>query len=157
MRLADAFSDSTPTVLGIGPMSAVTVRAGLRVAAETGTSAVFIASRNQVESAELGGGYAEGWDQAGLVRFLREQAGRWPGGVQWFVGREDLRSHARCGIGIANVAPEFGHAETAALLDLADLELIGTPSVATSGIAAKLTELVMRSGRAAMAVPSRMS
>ena len=69
MRLADAFSDSTPTMLGIGLMSAATVRAGLRAAAETGTSAVFIASRNQVESAELGGGYAEGWDQAGLIRF----------------------------------------------------------------------------------------
>ena len=78
MRLADAFSDSTPTMLGIGPMSAATVRAGLRAAAETGTPAVFIASRNQVESAELGGGYAEGWDQAGLVSFLREQAGHGP-------------------------------------------------------------------------------
>ena len=318
MPLADAFSDSSPPMLGVGPMSAATVRAGLRAAAETGTPAVFIASRNQVESAELGGGYAEGWDQAGLVRFLREQAGRWPGKVQWFVGRdhggpwqrddeyrsripwplardralrsvhddidagfhylhidvakdpflddaipvdlgvqrivelmqgaeihriardlpsidyevslekangqvtppaefefflesllaelsrhdlpmplfavantgtwtkldrnvggfradsarhlatiarqhglvfkehnadyladEDLRSHARCGIGMANVAPEFGHAETAALLDLADLESTGAPPVATSGIAGKLTELVMRSGRAA--------
>jgi hypothetical protein len=34
MRLAGAFSDSTPTMLGIGPMSAVTVRAGLHAAAE---------------------------------------------------------------------------------------------------------------------------
>jgi tagatose-1,6-bisphosphate aldolase non-catalytic subunit AgaZ/GatZ len=318
MRLADAFSDSTPTMLGVGTMSAASVRAGLRAAAETGTPAVFIASRNQVESAELGGGYAEGWDQAGLVRFLSEQAGRWPGTARWFVGRdhggpwqrddeyrsripwplardralrsihddidagfhylhidvakdpflgdaipvdlgvqrivelmrgaeshriardlpgidyevslekangqvtrpaefefflksllgelshdglpmplfavantgtwtkldrnvgefraasarhlaaiarrhrlvfkehnadyladEDLRSHARCGIGMVNVAPEFGHAETAALLDLADLESIGAPPVATSGIAGKLTELVMGSGRAA--------
>jgi D-tagatose-1,6-bisphosphate aldolase subunit GatZ/KbaZ len=88
MRLADAFSDSTPTMLGIGTMSAASVRAGLRAAAETGTPAVFIASRNQVESAELGGGYAEGWDQAGLVRFLSEQAGRWPGTARWFVGRD---------------------------------------------------------------------
>jgi len=317
MRLADAFSDSTP-VLGIGTMSAASVRAGLRAAAETGTSAVFIASRNQVESAELGGGYAEGWDQAGLVRFLSEQASRWSGTARWFVGRdhggpwqrddeyqsripwplardsalrsihddidagfhyvhidvakdpflgdaipvdlgvhrivelmrgaeshriardlpgidyevslekangqvtpptefeffleslltelsriglpiplfavantgtwtkldrnvgefreasarhlatiarrhglvfkehnadyladEDLRSHARCGIGMVNVAPEFGHAETAALLDLADLESMEVPPVATSGIAGKLTELVVRSGRAA--------
>jgi tagatose-1,6-bisphosphate aldolase non-catalytic subunit AgaZ/GatZ len=279
---------------------------------------VFIASRNQVESAELGGGYAEGWDQAGLVRFLSEQAGRWPGPGRWFVGRdhggpwqrddeyrsrlpwplardralrsihddidagfnylhidvakdpflgddipvdlgvqrivelmrgaeshriardlpsidyevslekangqvtppaefefflesllaelshhglpmplfavantgtwtkldrnvgvfredsarhlstiarrhglvfkehnadyladEDLRSHARCGIGMANVAPEFGHAETAALLGLAGLEATDVPPEATSGIAGKLTDLVMRSGRAA--------
>jgi tagatose-1,6-bisphosphate aldolase non-catalytic subunit AgaZ/GatZ len=318
MRLADAFSDSTPTMLGIGTMSAASVRAGLRAAAETGTSAVFIASRNQVETTELGGGYAEGWDQAGLVRFLSEQAGRWPGTARWFVGRdhggpwqrddeyrsripwplardralrsirddidagfhylhidvakdpflgdaipvdlgvqrivelmrgaeshriardlpgidyevslekangqvtppaefefflesllaelshdglpmplfavantgtwtkldrnvgefreasarhlatiarrhglvfkehnadyladEDLRSHARCGIGMVNVAPEFGHAETAALLDLADLESIGAPPGATSDIAGKVAELVMRSGRAA--------
>jgi D-tagatose-1,6-bisphosphate aldolase subunit GatZ/KbaZ len=318
MRLADVFSGSSPTILGIGPMSAATVRAGLRAAAETGTLAVFIASRNQVEGAELGGGYVEGWDQAGLVRFVREEAGRWPGKAQWFVGRDhggpwqrddeyrsripwplardralrslhgdidagfhclhidvakdpfldddipvdlgvqrivelmrgaeghriardlpsidyevslekangqvtppaefefflesllaelsrhdlpvplfavantgtwakldrnvgefredsarhlatiarqhglvfkehnadyladgDLRSHARCGIGMANVAPEFGHAETAALLDLADLESMGAPPVATSGIAGKLTELVMVSGRAA--------
>jgi len=305
-------------MLGIGTMSAASVRAGLRAAAETGTPAVFIASRNQVESAELGGGYAEGWDQAGLVRFLNEQVGRRRGTARWFVGRdhggpwqrddeyrsripwplararalrsvrddidagfhylhidvakdpflgdaipvdlgvqrivelmrgaeshriarglpgidyevslekangqvtppaefqfflesllaelshiglpmplfavantgtwtkldrnvgefqeasarhlatiarryglvfkehnadyladEDLRSHARCGIGMVNVAPEFGHAETAALLDLADLESVGVPLVATSGIAGKLTELVMRSGRAA--------
>ena len=318
MGLADAFSDSTPTMLGIGTMSAASVRAGLRAAAETGTPAVFIASRNQVESAELGGGYAEGWDQAGLVRFLNEQVGRRRGTARWFVGRdhggpwqrddeyrsripwplararalrsvrddidagfhylhidvakdpflgdaipvdlgvqrivelmrgaeshriarglpgidyevslekangqvtppaefqfflesllaelshiglpmplfavantgtwtkldrnvgefqeasarhlatiarryglvfkehnadyladEDLRSHARCGIGMVNVAPEFGHAETAALLDLADLESVGVPLVATSGIAGKLTELVMQSGRAA--------
>ena len=319
MRFADIFlDDHTPTMLGIGPMSATAVRAGLRVAAETATPALFIASRNQVESAELGGGYAEGWDQAGLVRYLREEASRWPGTLRWFVGRDhggpwqrdeeylarvpwplardralrslcddidagfhylhidaakdpflddaisvdlgvgrivelirgaeshrisrdlpgiayevslekangqvtlpaefdffldslltelgrqslpmplfavantgtwtkldrnvgefredsaqqltaiarryglvfkehnadyladgDLRSHARCGIGMANVAPEFGHAETAALLDLADLELIGVPPFATSGIAGKLAELVTQSGRAA--------
>jgi hypothetical protein len=50
---------------------------------------------------------------------------------------------------MANVAPEFGHAETAALLDLADLELIAVPPFAASGIAGKLAELVTQSGRAA--------
>ncbi len=66
-----------------------------------------------------------------------------------YLADEDLRSHPRCGIGMANVAPEFGHAETAALLDLADLESTGAPPAAPSGFAGKLTELVMRSGRAA--------
>jgi tagatose-1,6-bisphosphate aldolase non-catalytic subunit AgaZ/GatZ len=66
-----------------------------------------------------------------------------------YLADEDLRSHARCGIGMVNVAPEFAHAETAALLDLADLESIGVPPVAPSGIEGTLTELVMRSGRAA--------
>lgn len=321
MRLADVFrraGDPAPPVLGIGPMSAAVVRAGLRAAAETGAPAVFIPSRNQVESTELGGGYAEGWDSAGLACFVAAEARRWPGTLRWFIGRdhggpwqrddeyrarlpwplardralrslcddidagfhylhidvakdpflddaipvhlgvqrivelmrgteshrvwrglpaidyevslekangavtapdefgcflgsltaelgrlglpmplfavantgtwtkldrnvgrfepdaarqlaaiasqhgvvfkehnadylpaEDLRRHARCRIGMANVAPEFGHAETTALLDLAGLESAGIPPLATSGIAGKLAGLVIGSGRAA--------
>src|SRR4051812_29093908 len=88
MRLADVFSGSSPTILGIGPMSAATVRAGLRAAAQTRPPAVFIARRKQVGSAVLGGGAVEGWVQAGVARFLREEPGRWPGKAQWFVGRD---------------------------------------------------------------------
>lgn len=321
MRLADIFhnaGDSAPTLLGIGPMSSTVVRAGLRAAAETGAPVAFIASRNQVESAALGGGYVEGWDQASLAGYVAGQAQRWRGKARWFLGRDhggpwqrddeyqarlpwpaardralrslcddidagfhylhidaakdpflgddipvnlgvhrivelmrgaeshrlsrglssidyevslekangqvtpdaefdrflgtlvaelgshglpmplfavantgtlakldrnvgefrpdsarglaavarrhglvfkehnadyladaDLRVHPRCGIGMANVAPEFGHVETTALLHLAALESVGTPPLAASGIASKLTELVMRSGRSA--------
>jgi D-tagatose-1,6-bisphosphate aldolase subunit GatZ/KbaZ len=321
MRLADIFQnagDSAPTLLGIGPMSSTVVRAGLRAAAETGAPVAFIASRNQVESAALGGGYVEGWDQAGLADYVASQAQRWRGKARWFLGRDhggpwqrddeyharlpwpaardralrslrddidagfhylhidaakdpflgddipvdlgvhrivelmhgaeshrlsrglpsidyevslekangqvtpaaefdhflaalvaelgshglptplfavantgtwakldrnvgefrpdaarrlaavarrhglvfkehnadyladaDLRVHTRCGIGMANVAPEFGHAETAALLHLAAMESVGAPPLTASGIASKLAELVMRSGRAA--------
>jgi len=62
------------TLLGIGPMSRFIVRATLELAKEYNFPPMFIASRNQVESKELGGGYISGWDQKGLVEEIRKTA-----------------------------------------------------------------------------------
>jgi len=62
------------TLLGIGPMSRSIVRATLELAKEYDFPPMFIASRNQVETKELGGGYILGWDQKGLVEEIRKAA-----------------------------------------------------------------------------------
>jgi D-tagatose-1,6-bisphosphate aldolase subunit GatZ/KbaZ len=60
-----------PTLLGIGPMSAAVVRATLEVGREAECPVMLIASRNQVDSAAFGGGYAEGWTQSTFVADIR--------------------------------------------------------------------------------------
>jgi tagatose-1,6-bisphosphate aldolase non-catalytic subunit AgaZ/GatZ len=63
-----------PTLLGVGPMSETAVRAGIEVARDRDCPIMFIASRNQVDAREFGGGYAEGWDQGGFVEAVRRNA-----------------------------------------------------------------------------------
>jgi tagatose-1,6-bisphosphate aldolase non-catalytic subunit AgaZ/GatZ len=63
------------TLLGIGPVSALVIRAAYEVAVEEGAPPIFIASRNQVDSAEFGSGYLlGGTDQKRFVGLLREMA-----------------------------------------------------------------------------------
>lgn len=59
------------TLLGVGPVSELTVRATLELAREKGFPPVFIASRNQVDGAQFGGGYLMGgMDQQGFVSMI---------------------------------------------------------------------------------------
>jgi len=51
------------TLLGIGPVSENVIRASFRSAARHKYPPMFIASRNQIDADELGGGYVRGWDQ----------------------------------------------------------------------------------------------
>jgi len=51
------------TLLGIGPMSTEVIYAGLELAKELDFPLILIASRNQIDSKEFGGGYVNGWDQ----------------------------------------------------------------------------------------------
>lgn len=51
------------TLLGIGPMSKNCVQATLELSNEDDYPVMFIASRNQVDADELGGGYVNGWNQ----------------------------------------------------------------------------------------------
>ena len=51
------------TLLGIGPMSSEVIYAGLELAREFDFPLILIASRNQIDSKEFGGGYVNGWDQ----------------------------------------------------------------------------------------------
>jgi D-tagatose-1,6-bisphosphate aldolase subunit GatZ/KbaZ len=61
------------TLLGIGPVSELTVGATLELARDKGFPPVFIASRNQVDSASFGGGYLMGgMDQQGFVTMVRD-------------------------------------------------------------------------------------
>ena len=55
--------DLKTTLLGIGPMSEIVIRATLELARDMQFPVMFIASRNQVDSIELGGGYVMGWGQ----------------------------------------------------------------------------------------------
>ena len=51
------------TLLGIGPMSSEVIYAGLELARDLEFPLILIASRNQIDSREFGGGYVNGWDQ----------------------------------------------------------------------------------------------
>lgn len=82
-----------PTLLGVGPMSSRVVRAALEVGKEADCPVMLIASRNQVDSAAFGGGYAEHWTQQtfaeaiysladeigfdGLLYICRDHGGPW--------------------------------------------------------------------------------
>ena len=65
---------SHATLLGVGPMSRRIVRAALELAQERDFPMLFIASRNQVDTRQLGGGYVAGWDQAAFVGEIRRIA-----------------------------------------------------------------------------------
>ena len=81
------------TMLGIGPMSHNLLRAAFGLAAEKDFPLMLIASRNQVDSDALGGGYVCGFDQKrftetslaiagdvgfdGLCWFCRDHGGPW--------------------------------------------------------------------------------
>lgn len=62
------------TLLGIGPMSKNCVRATLELSKEDDYPVMFIASRNQVDSDELGGGYVNGWNQFTFAKAVQEVA-----------------------------------------------------------------------------------
>lgn len=55
------------TLLGVGPMSEAVIRATIELAREKRFPVFFIASRNQVDLHEFGGGYVKGWDQHDFV------------------------------------------------------------------------------------------
>lgn len=62
------------SMLGIGPMSKPLIKASLLLAKEKDFPLMFIASRNQVDSKELGGGYVCNWDQEGFASAIKEVA-----------------------------------------------------------------------------------
>lgn len=62
------------TLLGIGPMSKNCVQATLELSKEDDYPVMFIASRNQVDIDELGGGYVNGWNQFTFAKAVKEVA-----------------------------------------------------------------------------------
>ena len=62
------------SMLGIGPMSKTLIKASMLLAKEKDFPLMFIASRNQVDSKELGGGYVCNWDQKGFASAIKEVA-----------------------------------------------------------------------------------
>ncbi len=62
------------TLLGIGPMSKNCVQATLELSKEGDYPVMFIASRNQVDADELGGGYVNGWNQFTFAEAVAEVA-----------------------------------------------------------------------------------
>ena len=62
------------TLLGIGPMSKRIVRVCLQLAQRRSFPLMFIASRNQVDLQELGGGYVCSWDQDSFIEAIHKLA-----------------------------------------------------------------------------------
>lgn len=65
---------NSATILGIGPMSKNCVQATLELSKEDDYPVMFIASRNQVDADELGGGYVNGWNQFTFAEAVKEVA-----------------------------------------------------------------------------------
>jgi len=63
------------TLLGIGPVSEVVIRATLELARDMEFPVILIASRNQIDSDELGGGYVMGWNQRTFSEAVHKIAG----------------------------------------------------------------------------------
>ncbi|MDO5088773.1 MAG: class II D-tagatose-bisphosphate aldolase, non-catalytic subunit [Leptotrichiaceae bacterium] len=61
-------------MLGIGPMSKMLIKASILLAKEKDFPLMFIASRNQVDSKELGGGYVCNWDQKAFSDAIKNTA-----------------------------------------------------------------------------------
>jgi tagatose-1,6-bisphosphate aldolase non-catalytic subunit AgaZ/GatZ len=64
--------DAPSSLLCVGCVSPVGVEATLRAAQATGTIAILVASRNQIESPEVGRGYAAPFAQRPLMRFVAD-------------------------------------------------------------------------------------
>ncbi|GAA1982642.1 class II D-tagatose-bisphosphate aldolase, non-catalytic subunit [Nocardiopsis rhodophaea] len=62
---------SVPSRLGVGPMSKNAVDAAIRVAYRRRRRLMLIPSRRQVEAAEQGGGYVEGWTTESFSEYVR--------------------------------------------------------------------------------------
>lgn len=62
------------SMLGIGPMSKTLIKASMLLAKDKDFPLMFIASRNQVDSNELGGGYVCNWNQKGFAQAIEEVA-----------------------------------------------------------------------------------
>lgn len=62
------------TLLGIGPMSLPVIKASFELAKEKDFPIMFIASRNQVDAKELGGGYVCDWNQKSFCLAIEEIA-----------------------------------------------------------------------------------
>lgn len=59
--------------LGIGPMSKNTVEACGRISSHRGIPLMLIASRRQIDKANLGGGYVENWTTQALCEHVRDK------------------------------------------------------------------------------------
>lgn len=62
------------TLLGIGPMSTNLLQASFELARDYDFPLMFIASRNQVDMDELGGGYVNAWNQQRFAQDIRAVA-----------------------------------------------------------------------------------
>ena len=67
-------STEQSTMLGIGPMSKTLIKATMLLAKAKDFPLMFIASRNQVDTDALGGGYVCGWNQERFAQAIAEVA-----------------------------------------------------------------------------------
>jgi len=69
--LTRTIDDRRVTLLGVGPMSITVTNEAVRLANEYRTHIALIPSRRQVDAADLGGGYVEGWSTAQFANYVR--------------------------------------------------------------------------------------
>lgn len=93
-RLKETISSRRLTMLGVGPMSLTVTREAVALANKYRTPIALIPSRRQVDSAEFGGGYVEGWstetfshyvrsiDSGGFALLSRDHSGPWQGSTK---------------------------------------------------------------------------
>ena len=72
LKLQD--TGKSATLLGIGPMSPNLLQAAFELGRDCDFPLMFIASRNQVDIDELGGGYVNAWDQKRFSEDIAEAA-----------------------------------------------------------------------------------
>ena len=72
LKLQD--TGESATLLGIGPMSPNLLQASFEIARDYDFPLMFIASRNQIDADELGGGYVNGWNQKRFREDIRKIA-----------------------------------------------------------------------------------
>lgn len=73
-RLLSLEGAKSCTMLGIGPMSDSLIKASLLLAKKKQFPIMYIASRNQVDADELGGGYVCGWNQERFAKAIQDIA-----------------------------------------------------------------------------------
>ncbi|MDO3387177.1 class II D-tagatose-bisphosphate aldolase, non-catalytic subunit [Gilvimarinus sp. SDUM040013] len=141
----DAELEEPFTHLGIGPMSPLIIKAAFELAEELKFPLFFIASRNQIDSYSLGGGYVQGWNQeqfstevrriatsvgfTGIYYLCRDHGGPWQKDTEFKAGLDSTKA-TQCALtsfseDIASgfeflhvdtsVDPEFGRLTPAAL------------------------------------------
>jgi hypothetical protein len=88
-RLDDVLQKRRCTLLGVGPMSVNCVEATIELANDYDIPLILIASRRQIDCAELGGGYVNNWttesfanyvldrDKKGKILLARDHGGPW--------------------------------------------------------------------------------
>lgn len=76
------------TLLGIGPMSPMLIQATLELSMEQDFPILYIASRNQVDMDDFGGGYVSGWDQKRMVHDIKAIADKIGYNGQYYICRD---------------------------------------------------------------------
>ena len=69
-RLASVLERRRCTLLGVGPMSVNCVDAAIELANEEKVPILLIASRRQIDSEEMGGGYVANWTTSTFARYV---------------------------------------------------------------------------------------
>lgn len=73
-KLLSLEGNKRATMIGIGPMSHTLIKASMLLAKEKDFPLMFIASRNQVDADELGGGYVCNWNQKRFAEAIAQVA-----------------------------------------------------------------------------------
>ena len=69
-RLRQQLKSKPCTLLAVGPMSINCINAAIEIANQTNKLLMMIASRRQIDSVEMGGGYVNNWDTKSYAKYV---------------------------------------------------------------------------------------